>query len=174
MTQPQLKHTNTTPTTAPTTPPKFSRNHAANTSIEHQLCTVLADTYLLMLNTQGLHWNGEGRAFYGLHKLTEEQYQALFAAIDDIAERVRAMGHPAPQSFAQLDRLATLDTLTPATPVPTQLERLAEMNLELARRIKTVIAEAETVGDIATSDLLGARVRIHEKAAWLLRAVAQD
>lgn len=161
-----------TPKTTPTTVARFARTPAAGASIEHLLCTLLADTYRLMLNTQGLHWNGEGRAFYGLHQLTENLYRGLFEAVDELAERIRAMGHPAPQSFAAFDELATLDELVPADSVGRQLDQLAEMNLALAKRIKTVVAEAGTVGDIGTSDLLGTRVREHEKAAWMLRSVA--
>ncbi len=151
---------------------EFAPDQNSLAALQHTLSSVLADTYRLLLNTQNLHWNGQGRAFFGLHKLTEEQYRELFEAIDEIAERIRALGYPAPATFDQMSDLSTLEDIDSAAEVPLQLKQLADLHSRIANRIKAAIVDSGELTDIGTSDLLTQRVRVHEKSAWLLRSVA--
>lgn len=151
---------------------KFAANQISYKSLEEMLCSVLADTYRIMINTQGIHWNAKGRSFFGLHKLTEEHYESLFEAIDEIAERIRALGYPAPQTFQAMLEYSTVTDIDPQSALETQLEHLADTHQFLADRIKAIVADADMLSDLGTSDLLSARVRVHEKFSWLLRSVA--
>lgn len=135
------------------------------------LSNALADTYILYLQTQGAHWNVVGPLFYSLHKLTEDQYQDLAGAIDNIAERIRAIGHIAPSSFPEFAQLSVLES-EPTTHSAEQLvERLVNGNQAIADRLRKSVAAANEVDDVYTADLLTARIGAHEEAAWMLRSV---
>lgn len=156
----------------PTPLHKFASNQVSYKSLEEMLCSVLADTYRILINTQGIHWNARGRSFFGLHKLTEEQYEDLFEAVDEIAERIRALGYPAPQTFEAMLRNSTVSDIDAEADLAPQLDQLADAHQALADRIKAIVADTDMLADLGTSDLLTSRVRIHEKFAWLLRSVA--
>ncbi len=134
------------------------------------LANVLSDAYRLYINSQGLHWNVEGPLFYSLHKLTESQYQELSESIDEMAERIRALGLPAPQSLKELADRSILQDLPDNADLKTRIERLVADYERAVRRASLVVQLAESNGDIKTADLLTDRVGVYEENAWMLRA----
>lgn len=138
--------------------------------IADMVANVLADEYRLFVNTQGLHWNVEGPLFYSLHKLTEAQYRELFESIDTLAERIRALGLPAPQSFKDFAERSILNDLPEDAELKVRIEQLIADYERAVRRATLVVQLAETNGDIKTADLLTERVGVYEENAWMLRA----
>lgn len=134
------------------------------------LVGALADSYLLMVKTQGYHWNVVGPLFFTLHQLTEDQYQNLFSAVDEIAERVRALGYPAPSSIADLMAHSKVNEETGNPTAEEMVASLVADHETIARRLRDAIEVAEDLRDPATADLLTERSRFHEKAVWMLRA----
>ena len=134
------------------------------------VANVLADAYRLYINSQGLHWNVEGPLFYSLHKLTETQYRELSEAIDELAERIRALGLPAPQSLKELAERSILQDLPEDADLKGRIERLVGDYERAVRRAALVVQLAATNGDIKTADLLTERVGVYEENAWMLRA----
>ena len=134
------------------------------------MSNVLADAYRLYINTQGLHWNAEGPLFFSLHKLTESQYRELAESIDDVAERIRALGLPAPQSIREFIDRSTIQDLPQDGDLKGRIERLVSDYERAVARATQVIELAETSGDYKTSDLLTDRVGTYEQNAWMLRA----
>ncbi len=135
---------------------------------------LLADTYTLLLKTHNYHWNVTGPHFGSLHLLFEGQYTELFAAVDLIAERIRALGSTAPGSYRQFSELASVKD---ATSVPRAMEMVRELMLDNERVAKTareVFPIAEAGADEATIDLLNQRLNIHQKTAWMLRSTLEE
>tara|TARA_R110002126_G_scaffold289659_1_gene445131 strand:- start:1169 stop:1669 length:501 start_codon:yes stop_codon:yes gene_type:complete len=134
----------------------------------------LADSYILMVKTQGYHWNAVGPLFRSVHMLTEEHYQNLFEAIDNLAERVRALGYPAPSSITQMIGLAAIqeDTENPTT--EKMIKNLVNDHEIAARRFRESVERAEEAGDVVTADMLTARIAFHEKAIWMLSALLSE
>lgn len=143
-------------------------------AIADSLANVLSDSYVLFVNTQGLHWNVEGPLFYPIHKLTEEQYEDLFGAIDELAERIRTLGFPAPQTFADFRERAVLDDLESGQTVKSTIEALIAGNEKLAERMREAVHVAEEANDVKTADLLTERLGQHEENAWMLRATIAE
>jgi len=138
--------------------------------IADMVANVLADEYRMFVNTQGLHWNVEGPLFYSLHKLTEAQYRELFESIDALAERIRALGLPAPQSFKDFADRSILNDLPKDAELKARIEQMIADYERAVRRASLVVQLAETNGDIKTADLLTERVGVYEENAWMLRA----
>lgn len=137
------------------------------------LAGVLADTYSVLIKTHAVHWNVEGPMFFAVHNLTETQYNDLFAAADVIAERIRALGHLTATSPSDLLAGSVVaDTKSPQT-APAMCDGLASDHSKIAKRLHDVIEAAETARDPVTADLATARAAFHEKAAWMLRALAK-
>jgi starvation-inducible DNA-binding protein len=136
------------------------------------LSDALADSFTLYLKTLGVHWNIVGPAFFGLHKLTQEQYEDLDKAIDEIAERIRALGHLAPAAFGDFERRSSLESRTTLSDAKTMLETLIEDNEAIARRMREAVRIAEECDDVFTADMLTARIGKHEQNSWMLRASA--
>ena len=134
------------------------------------LKTALADSYAMYVKTLGVHWNVTGPSFYGLHKLTDAQYNELHAAADVIAERIRALGHVAPASFSEFRAASCVDVETPHKSTPEMLEELVADNEAVARRMLEASNVAEDNDDKFTEDMLIARIGRHEENAWMLRA----
>lgn len=132
----------------------------------------LAETYVLYVKTQGLHWNVVGPLFYGLHKLTEEQYKDLAAAADDVAERIRALGHAAPASMAAFVELSAIEESSGKLSAQEMVSALVEDHEAAARAFRELAAVAEEAHDVVTADLLTERIRAHEEAGWMLRSIA--
>ena len=145
-----------------------------DTTLTVMLKKLLADTYILALKTQGFHWNVTGRSFSELHGLFEVQYQELYTAGDEIAERVRALRLPAPSSFAQFARLASVREEETAPRAKEMVAALVADNEQVSRLARQVISAATEIDDIGTADLATRRVQAHDKAAWMLRATLED
>lgn len=138
--------------------------------VADELAHFLADTYLLYLKTQNFHWNVEGKDFYSLHKMFEEQYQELAAAIDEIAERIRALGCKAPASFAQYSQLSSIKEERNDISAENMVKKLLEDHETLADHVAHLIPKAQKAGDEGTADLLIQRLKVHEKTAWMLKS----
>jgi starvation-inducible DNA-binding protein len=136
-----------------------------------KLSKALANSYLLYLKTQGFHWNVVGPLFYGLHKLTESQYEDMALAIDTIAERIRAIGFLSPGSFKQFHDIASITEETSAPTAEIMITQLINDNETCSRELRDTVKEAEKVGDVKTADLLTDRIGQHEENAWMLRAI---
>ena len=140
--------------------------------VSDHLVNVLADTYTLLIKTHVYHWNVVGPLFLPVHELTEEHYQDLFEATDVIAERIRALGHPAPLSFGQFLRSTALEEETVKRDAEDMVDHLAADHEQLVRRLREAALAAEEMDDLVTTDLLTARMAFHEKAIWMLRAIS--
>ncbi len=138
------------------------------------IANVLADTYRLVFKTHAYHWNIEGPLFFSVHNLTEAQYQNLFAAADDLAERIRALGHLAPSRLEDITKRARVDDLTSQPSAVEMIEDLASDHEKLAHRLHALVELSGTHKDPVTEDLATARSAFHEKAAWMLRALAKS
>jgi starvation-inducible DNA-binding protein len=137
------------------------------------LSRLLADTYTLYLKTQGDHWNVTGPMFPALHAMFEAQYIELRDAVDVIAERIRALGHPAPAGFQAYGALSSIDERSGDLEAIGMVRDLADGHETAARTARQVVSIAEEADDIATVDLATSRVEVHEKTAWMLSATAQ-
>ena len=139
------------------------------------LARLLADTYTLYLTTHNFHWNVSGPMFNSLHAMFMAQYTELWNAVDPIAERIRSLGEPAPGSYAQFARLSSLAD-APETPPKAEamIRILAEGHEATARSARSLFPLADKAGDQATADLATQRVAVHEKAAWMLRALLDE
>ena len=131
---------------------------------------VLADSYTLYLKTHNFHWNVTGPHFSSLHSLFEEQYTELAAAVDEVAERIRMLGQPAPGSYKAFAERTSLKEEEGVPEWKQMIQQLAEDNEATARTIRSVFPTAESGDDEATIDLLTVRLAAHEKAAWMLRS----
>jgi starvation-inducible DNA-binding protein len=135
---------------------------------------VLGDTFRLYVRVHGFHWNVTGPKFRMLHLMFEEQYQELWQALDPIAERLRALGHPAPGSLRAIAELGDLPEIAGVPGAQTMIEAALEGHLAVARNAKAAIDIAEGVDDAVTVDLLTQRIASHEKTAWMLRALLTE
>jgi starvation-inducible DNA-binding protein len=135
---------------------------------------VLADTYRLMFKTHAYHWNVEGPLFFSIHNLTEEQYEDLFAAADELAERIRALGHLAPLTMADILERSVIKDAEGTPDARTMVEDLAKDHERIAHRMHALIEMTEERKDAVTEDMATARSAFHEKAAWMLRAIAKE
>ena len=144
-------------------------NH--NVEIADGLARVLADTYTIYLKTQNYHWNVKGPLFHTLHAMFEEQYTELAMAIDEIAERIRALGVQAPGSYAQFSELTSIEEET-GTPSAEEMIKQLVTDLEtVIRKARQVLPIADEANDEPSADLLTQRMQIHEKTAWMLRSM---
>ncbi|MDY7577562.1 Dps family protein [Herbaspirillum sp. RTI4] len=138
------------------------------------LSKLLADSYTLYLKTHNFHWNVKGPMFSTLHLMFEGQYGELALAVDEIAERIRALGYPAPgtyREFAQLSTIAEAEGVPNATEMIRQLVAGQEAVTRTARSIFPVV---DAAADEPTADLLTARMQLHEKNAWMLRSLLEE
>ena len=135
------------------------------------LSRLLADTYVLYLKTHNYHWNVEGPMFHSLHALFEEQYRDLWAAIDEIAERVRALGHYAPGTHAKLRALATVADNEDIPSAEGMLRDLIADNESVARTIRSGLPTVQEARDEASLGMLVDRLTSHEKQLWMMRSL---
>ncbi len=137
------------------------------------LSKLLADSYMLYLKTHHFHWNVTGPHFTSLHQLFEAQYTELASAVDEIAERIRALGVFAPGSFKQFSDLTSIKE---ETGVPSAEEMIAQLVVgceEVVRTARHMMAMTEEANDAPTVDLLTRRMHEHEKNAWMLRSLLE-
>jgi starvation-inducible DNA-binding protein len=144
----------------------------ARKEIAEGLSRLLADTYTLYLKTHGYHWNVKGPMFRTLHLMFEEEYMELRDAVDEIAERILALGHPAPASYAEYAQIGSVDDEAGSPEAMEMVRRLVQGHEAVIRTARAVVKTAEAAGDVATADLTTTRIEIHEKTAWMLRATA--
>ena len=135
------------------------------------LSRLLADTYVLYLKTHGFHWNVEGPMFQTLHQMFMDQYTETWNAIDPIAERIRALGHYAPGSSQQYEKLASIKESAGVPKAEKMVRELIEGQEAVARTARSVLPLADKANDQPTLDLLTQRLDIHEKNAWMLRSL---
>jgi starvation-inducible DNA-binding protein len=135
------------------------------------LSKVLSDTFVLYLKTHNFHWNVEGPRFRGLHMMFEEQYRDLWNSIDDIAERIRALGQPAPGTTARFKELAEIRENDRVPPGTEMLRELMNDNETATRTIRSAISTAQAAGDEATAGLLVDRLTYHEKQLWMMKSM---
>ncbi len=143
--------------------------------IAQGLSKLLADTYTLYLTTHNFHWNVTGPMFNTLHTMFMTQYTELWNAVDPIAERIRALGFPAPGSYAQFAKLSSLTDVPESPPKAMQMVQiLVKGNEAVARTAREVFALVSAADDQPSADLLTQRMDIHEKTAWMLRSLLEE
>jgi starvation-inducible DNA-binding protein len=141
--------------------------------IAEGLSRVLADTYTLYLKTHNFHWNVTGPMFQTLHLMFETQYTELALAVDLIAERIRALGYPAPGTYSEYVKLSSIPE-TPGVPkAKDMISLLVEGQEAVVRTARSIFPVLEEVNDEPTADLLTQRMQVHEKTAWMLRSLLE-
>jgi len=135
------------------------------------LSRLLADTYTLYVKTHNFHWNVTGPLFNTLHLMFEQQYTELATAVDEIAERIRALGFPAPGSYKQFGALTSVEEEEGVPSAEEMIAQLAKDQETVTRTAREVFPVAEKADDEPTADLLTQRMLIHEKTAWMLRSM---
>jgi starvation-inducible DNA-binding protein len=151
--------------------PQTGLGAEAYAAVAEALGPVLADSYQLFIKTQGVHWNVAGPNFYGLHKLTQEQYEDLYEAIDAIAERIRALGVAAPATYTAYGEMSCIRDEQRDGSMKGAVEMLAADNASLCRTLRRAIEVAESHEDVVTADLLTMRLAQHEQNGWMLRMI---
>lgn len=139
-------------------------------AVVQALTQLLADSYTLYLKTQNYHWNVTGPMFTTLHTLFETQYTDLALAVDEIAERVRALGAPVPGSFSEFGKLAAVRESVGPVAAKQMIETLVTDQATVAASARRVIEAGEPGADFASADLGTRRMDVHEKNAWMLRS----
>jgi len=134
------------------------------------LARVLANTYTLLGKTHGFHWNVTGPQFHSLHEMFQTQYEDLTDAVDELAERIRALGHFSPGSLSQFLKLTDIEDEHGVPDARSMISQLARDNETTNRSCKDLVTLAQDAGDTVTEDLMNGRMAYHEKAAWMLRA----
>lgn len=140
-------------------------------AITEGLSRLLADTYTLYLKTHNFHWNVTGPQFNTLHAMFMTQYTELGLAVDEIAERIRALGAYAPGSYSEFARLATVKEASGTPSAEEMVAQLAADQATVVRTARSIFPLAEDASDEPTADLLTQRMQVHEKTAWMLRAM---
>ena len=140
-------------------------------SLIAKLKVVLADSYTLYLKTQNFHWNVTGPQFQSLHTLFEEQYNELFVANDDLAERIRTLGEFAPGSYKQFAQLTNITEAPDTPPAASEMvQELAEDQSRIIASLNKALEEAQSQSDEATADMMIGRIATHEKNKWMLQS----
>jgi starvation-inducible DNA-binding protein len=144
-------------------------------AIAQGLSRLLADTYTLYLTTHNFHWNVTGPMFNTLHLMFMTQYTELWAAVDPVAERIRSLGHPAPGSYAQFGKLASIPDVPETPPKALEMVRILVQGHEaVARTARELFPIADKASDEPTADLLTQRLTMHEQTAWMLRSLLEE
>ncbi len=141
--------------------------------IAQGLSKLLADTYTLYLQTHNFHWNVKGPQFRALHIMFEEQYMELAAAVDLIAERIRALGFPAPGTYGEFAELSAIKEIRGVPKAEKMVEILIDGQETVVRTARSIFPVVEESSDEPSADLLTQRMQIHEKTAWMLRSLLE-
>jgi starvation-inducible DNA-binding protein len=139
-----------------------------DTQTTEALSRLLADSYSLYLKTHNFHWNVTGPMFTTLHTLFETEYTELALAVDEIAERIRALGEVAPGSYSAFSALSTVKEAEGVPKAADMIRELVEDQAHVVAAAKEVVKAAEAAGDDATADLGIRRIQVHEKNSWML------
>jgi len=143
-------------------------------NVANGLSRMLADTYTLYLKTHNFHWNVTGPMFQTLHLMFMTQYNESWMAVDLIAERIRALGYPAPGSYKEFAALTNIKDNDGVPKAKEMIHLLLEGQETVVRTAREVLPIAEEAGDQPTVDLLSARMEVHEKNAWMLRSLLEE
>ncbi|MGE3475222.1 MAG: Dps family protein [Rhodospirillaceae bacterium] len=143
-------------------------------AIADGLAKVLADTYTVYLKTHGFHWNVTGPMFQTLHLMFMQQYTEAWTAVDLIAERIRALGFPAPGSYAAFSRLASVKEEKDVPSAVNMIKILVKDHERVAKTARALLPLADKANDQPTIDLITQRLQWHEKTAWMLRSLLED
>lgn len=146
-------------------------NEANRQQIAEGLSGLLADSYTLYLQTHNFHWNVTGSRFRDLHLMFEEHYSELAVAVDDIAERIRTLDVPAPGTYKALASLSKVEEVDGVPSAEEMVDILTRGHEQVVRTCREVLGIAGDADDESTVALVGDRMRIHEKTAWMLRAL---
>lgn len=147
---------------------------AQRKTIADGLSKVLADSYSLYIKTHNYHWNVTGPQFSALHMMFEQQYTELAQAIDEIAERIRALGHLAPGSYREFAKLTSIADGDNTRSADDMVKDLVEGQEILVRTCRELFPAVEAADDQPSADLLTVRMQVHEKTAWMLRSMLES
>jgi starvation-inducible DNA-binding protein len=142
--------------------------------IAQGLSAFLADSYTLYLMTHNFHWNVKGPMFNTLHAMFMTQYTEQWTALDMIAERIRALGFPAPGTYQEFVKLATVKEIEGVPPAMEMVRHLVAAQEATARTARGIFPAVEKASDQPTADLLTQRLDVHEKTAWMLRSLLEE
>ncbi|MBC8023520.1 MAG: DNA starvation/stationary phase protection protein [Burkholderiales bacterium] len=137
------------------------------------LSRLLADTFTLYLTTHNFHWNVKGPMFQTLHLMFEQQYNELWLALDAIAERIRALGFPAPGTYAEYAKLSSIKETSGVPEAKEMIRILVAGHEAVARTARKIFPVVDKSADEPTADLLTQRMQVHEKTAWMLRSLLE-
>ena len=149
-------------------------NAAERKRIAQGLSTLLADSYTLYLMTHNFHWNVTGPDFNSLHLMFMTQYTEQWNALDIIAERIRALGHPAPGTYKDFVELASIKEVEGVPRAKDMVRHLVAAQEATARTARKLFPLVEAANDQPTADMLTQRLDVHEKTAWMLRSLLED
>jgi starvation-inducible DNA-binding protein len=157
------------------TPPAINIGISAvdRKKIAQGLSIFLADSYTLYLMTHNFHWNVTGPQFTSLHQLFMTQYTEQWTALDQIAERIRALGHPAPATYTEFHKLASIKEVGGVPKAEEMVRHLVIAQEATARTARNLFPLVDKANDQPTADLLTQRIEIHEKTAWMLRSILE-
>ncbi|HTP45820.1 MAG TPA: Dps family protein [Casimicrobiaceae bacterium] len=141
--------------------------------IAEGISRLLADTYTLYLKTHNFHWNVTGPMFQTLHLMFEQEYTELALAVDLIAERIRALGVPAPGTYKEFAKLSSIKESEGVPNAQDMIRQLVEGQEAVVRTARSVFPLVDKVHDEPTADLLTQRMQVHEKNAWMLRSLLE-
>jgi starvation-inducible DNA-binding protein len=142
-------------------------------AIVEGLSRLLADSYTLYLKTHNFHWNVRGPMFNTLHLMFEGQYGELALAVDQVAERIRALGSMAPGSYREFAQYTSIPEADGVPKAEDMIRQLVADHETVVRTARSIFPEVSEAGDEASADLLTQRLQVHEKTAWMLRSLLQ-
>jgi starvation-inducible DNA-binding protein len=152
---------------------KIGLTDSQSKTVANELAKLLADNYFLYLKTQNFHWNVKSVHFHSLHLMFEGQYEELKVAIDEIAERIRALGLPTPASFKQFSKLSNIKEATNVLSANEMVSELLTDHETICRNIRASLKIVQKANDEGSADLMISRLQAHEKTAWMLRSTAE-
>ena len=161
------------PSTAGSPKIDIGMTEAQRKSIADGLSRLLADEYTLYLKTHNFHWNVTGPMFNSLHLMFETHYNESALAVDVIAERIRALGFPAPGTYGQFVKLSSIPETEGVPEAKVMVRLLVEAHEACVKTARGMFPAADKAGDEPTADLLTQRMQVHEKTAWMLRSLLE-
>ncbi len=147
---------------------------ADRAKIAQGLSRLLADSYTLYLMTHNFHWNVTGPMFNTLHTMFMQQYTEQWNALDIIAERIRALGHPAPGTYSEFAKLASIKEVSGVPRAMDMIKHLVAAQEATARTARSLFPVVDKANDQPTADVLTQRLDVHEKTAWMLRSLMEE
>ncbi len=142
--------------------------------IAEGLSNLLADSYTLYLMTHNFHWNVKGPQFNTLHTMFMAQYSEQWTALDVIAERIRALGYPAPGTYSEFVRRASIKEVDGVPKAEEMIQHLVKAQESTAKTARKLFPVVDAANDQPTADVLTQRIDVHEKTAWMLRSLLEE